>query len=267
MKLEIIDKEGVQRAVIEDSGRLELVYPGSYHRGDKVVFTCEEPGWYLLRLEDTLPEALVYVKERAGFAIPFGRMARVSYPPRSFKGKQHLITAVPAEPERVNMRRNLALNPLDQRGETGMTPHADATTETRGEALFAVRNAVDGIHANCRHYPYPYGSWGINKDPSASMTIDLGVPALVDELVLTLRADFPHDSYWTKGTVTFSDGSRETLQFEKSAQPQHFAISPRTVTGLTLGELVKAEDSSPYPALRQIEVWGTVVEETADRVK
>ena len=55
----------------------------------------------------------------------------------------------------VYARRNLALNPLDQRGNTGMRPHACANVETRNEALFAARNAVDGIHANLRHYPYP----------------------------------------------------------------------------------------------------------------
>lgn len=257
MKLEILDRDGRQRASAEGTGRVELVYPNPYHRGDRVVFTCENPGWYMFRPEDTLPETLVYVKEKAEFAFPFGRMARVNYPPRSFKGRQHFLSAAPAPSSLVKIRRNLALNPLDQHGNTGMWPHAHATTETRNEALFAARNAIDGIHANCHHYPYPYGSWGINKDPAAALTVEFAVPVTVDELVLTLRADFPHDSYWTKGTVTFSDGSREDLIFEKSAEPQRFTVPPRTVTGLTLGELVKAEDESPYPALRQIEVWGT----------
>ena len=37
---------------------------------------------------------------------------------------------------------------------------------------------------------------------------------------LTLRADFPHDSYWTQATVAFDDGSREVLQLTKTAAPQ-----------------------------------------------
>ena len=257
MKLEILDRNGKRLASSEGDGRIEMVYPAPYRKGDRVVFRCGRSGWYLFRPEDTLPETLVYVKEKAEFVIPFGRMARVNYPPRSFKGRQHFLSAAPASPSQAGARRNLALNPLDQHGGTGMWPHAHATTETRNEALFAARNAIDGIHANSRHFPYPYGSWGINKDPSAALTVDFAVPVTVDELVLTLRADFPHDSYWTKGTVVFSDGSREKLTFEKSAEPQHFTIPPRTVTGLTLGELIKAEDESPYPALRQIEVWGT----------
>ena len=32
------------------------------------------------------------------------------------------------------------------------------------------------------------------------MTIEIGRSVTVDELRLTLRADFPHDSYWTMQT-------------------------------------------------------------------
>ena len=80
---------------------------------------------------------------------------------------------------------------------------------------------------------------------------------IVDELRLTLRADFPHDSYWAQATVAFDDGSREVLQLTKTAAPQAFAIAPRTIQSLKLFELKKAEDSSPFPALTQLEEWGT----------
>ena len=89
------------------------------------------------------------------------------------------------------------------------------------------------------------------------MTIEFGRPVTVDELRLTLRADFPHDSYWTQATVAFDDGSREVLQLTKTAAPQVFALAPRTVQSLKLFELKKAADASPFPALTQIEVWGT----------
>lgn len=78
----------------------------------------------------------------------------------------------------------------------------------------------------------------------------------VKGLRLTLRADFPHDSWWTRVTVRFSDGSQERLALEKTALPQKFDITPRVVNELTLCELIKAEDESPFPALTQIEVWG-----------
>lgn len=82
-------------------------------------------------------------------------------------------------------------------------------------------------------------------------------PARVEEIRLTLRADFPHDSWWTAATAAFSDGSRERLSLRKTAAPQTFVIPPRTVTRLTLCELQKADDESPFPALTQLEVWGT----------
>ena len=95
--------------------------------------------------------------------------------------------------------------------------------ETRGEAVFAARNAVDGIYENDSHGTWPYQSWGINRDPSAALTIEFGCSVTVDELRLTLRADFPHDSYWTQATVAFDDGSREALQLTKTAAPDLLA--------------------------------------------
>lgn len=259
MKIEVKDKNDVTVSAAEGKERVMLVYEKQYCQGDRVVFSCDAPGWHELCLEDTMPVTLVYVRDRAVFTIPFGDMNRVPYSPRAFEGTQHLLMATLASPAKVASRRNLALNPLDQHGETGMWPHAVANVETRGEALFAARNAIDGIYANSNHYPYPYQSWGINRNPEAELKIDFGVDVTLDEIVLTLRADYPHDSHWTRATVEFDDGSREVLKLEKSAEPQHFPIAARTVKSLVLKELIKAEDESPFPALTQIEAWGTLV--------
>ena len=168
----------------------------------------------------------------------------------------HIIRARFATPEEIAARRNLAYNPYDEHGDTGFFPHAHANVETRGEAVFAARNAIDGIYENDAHGIWPYQSWGINRDPNAALTLDFGRPVTIDELRLTLRADFPHDAWWTQATVEFDDGSREVLELKKSAAPQCFAIAPRTVKSLKLFELIKAEDPSPFPALTQIEAWG-----------
>lgn len=258
MKLQILDKYGNVRAFSEGNDQLLLVYPQPYRRGDRVVLTCDRPGFFLVRFEDTLGPALVYVAEQVVFSIPFGRVDRVCYSPRAFRGKHHLLTVSAAPEELVGLRRNLTLNPYDQRGNTGMWPHAVASVETRGQALFAARNAIDGIHANRCHYPYPYQSWGINRDPNAELRVEFGVPVVLDTIVLTLRADFPHDSHWIRATVAFSDGSSVTLPLAKTREPQSFPITPRQVTDLTLKELIKAEDDSPFPALTQIEAWGRV---------
>ena len=110
---------------------------------------------------------------------------------------------------------------------------------------------------NHSHGTWPYQSWGINRDLNAALTLFFGRTVVIDELRLTLRADFPHDSWWTQATVEFSDGSREVLTLQKLAAPQAFAIQPRQVEWLILKELVKAPDPSPFPALTQLEVFGT----------
>lgn len=146
-----------------------------------------------------------------------------------------------------------------------MFPYAVANVETRNEALFAARNAIDGIFANEKHYPFPYQSWGINKKPDAELTIQFGVPVNLDSLALTLRADYPHDSYWTQATVEFSDGSSEVVSLQKSTQPQAFAMEKASITWLALKNLIKHQDDSPFPALTQIEAWGKIAQEETNR--
>ncbi|MGO7200307.1 carbohydrate-binding protein, partial [Rhizobium ruizarguesonis] len=47
----------------------------------------------------------------------------------------------------------------------------------------------------------------------------------------------------------------------KSGAAQGFAIEPCIVEWVELHGLIKAEDASAYPALTQIEIWGTEVQE------
>ena len=57
--------------------------------------------------------------------------------------------------------------------------------------------------------------------------------------------------------MEFSDRSREVFHLEKTGETQHFPMEPRKIEWLVLKELKKAQDQSPFPALTQIEVWGT----------
>ena len=257
IKLKVLDKAGHTRMTCEAAEAVSLVYTSAYQPGDRIALEILTPGRYcVIQFEDTMPAALVYVEKREiNFHIPFGEQA-ITYSPKSFTGECHIIRARFATREEIAARRNLAFNPYDEHGDTGFYPHASANVETRGEAVFAARNAVDGLYENDAHGVWPYQSWGINRDPNAALTLDFGRPVTLDELRLTLRADFPHDSWWTQATVRFSDGSTEVLNLEKTAVPQTFAISPRTVTSLVLCELKKADDPSPFPALTQIEAWG-----------
>ena len=91
----------------------------------------------------------------------------------------------------------------------GSFPHASANVETRGESVFAARNAIDGVTANRSHGSWPYESWGINKRQDAEMLLEFGCPVDCDRVVLWTRADFPHDNWWIQARLTFSDGSVE----------------------------------------------------------
>ena len=258
LKLKILDAEGQTLMTAPGAEQVSLVYMNAYKPGDRVALEIGTPGQYIvIQFEDTMAPALVYVvKREINFHIPFGEQA-ITYSPKSFSGCCHIIRARFATEAEIKARRNLAFNPYDEHGDTGFFPHASANVETRGEAVFAARNAVDGVYENDAHGTWPYQSWGINRDPNAALTLDFGRAVIVDELRLTLRADFPHDSYWTQATVAFDDGSREVLQLTKTAAPQTFAITPRTAISLKLFELKKAEDPSPFPALTQLEAWGT----------
>lgn len=239
-----------------DEGQVSLVYGATYQPGDALVMEVATPGRYcVVQFEDTIPPALVYVKsQRVVFPIPCNEKA-TAYSPKSFVGNCHIIRARYATPEEIAVRRNLAYNPYDPSEEFGFYPHASSNIEA-AKAGYAPRTAIDGVFENAAHLVWPYQGWSNNGDSNAELTLNFGRPVTIDEIRLTLRADFPHDSWWTNATVSFSDGSSETLTLEKSAKPQAFTIAPRTVTSLVLRDLKKAEDESEYTALTQIEAWG-----------
>ncbi|MDD3428601.1 MAG: carbohydrate-binding protein [Oscillospiraceae bacterium] len=257
LKLKLLDKNNHTLLTTEEGENVSMVYTGAYQEGDSIHVETDTEGLYcMFWLEDTLPESIVYCKERVSiYKIPFGT-DRIVFSPKAFMGTRHLIRARMATPQEIAAYRNLALNPYDTHGDNGFFPHASANVETRGEAVFAAYNAIDGIFENASHGEWPYQSWGINRDPNAAITIDFGRTVKVDAAALTLRADFPHDSYWTQATLSFSDGSKEVVTLKKTDKPQHFAFSARSVERVTLSQLIKAEDESPFPALTQLEVFG-----------
>ena len=257
IKLKVLDQAGHTLMTCDAGPSVSLVYTSAYQPGDRIALEIDHPGQFcVVQFEDSMAPALVYVVSREiNFHIPFGEQA-ITYSPKSFRGSRHLIRARLALPEELALRRNLAFNCYDQHGDTGYYPHASANVETRGEAVFAARNAIDGIFENNSHGEYPYQSWGINRDPNAALTLAFGRPVTLDEIRLTLRADYPHDNYWTQATLEFSDGSREVMPLTGSRTPQRLQFAPKTVEWLVLKELIRAEGPSPFPALTQIEAWG-----------
>ena len=93
----------------------------------------------------------------------------------------------------------------------------------------------------------------------ACFKLDFGRMVETDKIVLYTRADFPHDNWWTQVTLTFSDGSSIDWKLEKSRFGHVLEFDKKQISSLELSHLIKADDPSPFPALSQIEVYGTVL--------
>jgi hypothetical protein len=255
LTIKIIGADRNIKAEASANESVYLVYNKKYEEGDKICLYSDKKGFVVACLEDSIPDVYGYLTGEYEMLVPFGEKS-VSYSPKSFTGDVHLLTARVANNEEVMRYRNLALNPLDCHENIGLFPHAMANVETRGESVFAARNAINGNTANTGHGNWPYESWGINRNPDAKLRIDFGRTVCLDKAVFTTRADFPHDSYWTQATLEFSDGSHEIIKLNKAYKRQVFKILPHMAEWVIIKELVKAEDESPFPALSQIELWG-----------
>lgn len=255
-QIRILDAQGLSKAEKSSCGEVILTWQGEYQPGDILVFEVAAPGHYMIRVDDCLDEALVYITQNTlRYPVLFGEKKQ-AHNPKAFTGERHYLALRPAHSWELGYR-NLARNPADQHDVEGCYPHASANVETRGEAVFAARNAIDGVLAVASHGRWPYASWGINQQDDAEFTLEFGRPVDFDTIVLYTRADFPHDNWWIQGTFTFSDGTREQVDLEKSSDPHRFSIARTGITWLKLSRLIKADDPSPFPALTQIEVYGT----------
>lgn len=257
--LKVLDKEDNTVCVNSGEDFVDLVCAHTYEEGDRIVFETSEKNIHVnWQVDDALGKAFVYITDNVSYDIPFGEK-RISYSPKVFSGNRHYIYVEKAREDEIEAYRNLALNPADQHKDVPCFPHATANVETRGESVFAAKNAIDGVRANLSHGEWPYASWGINRQADAVMKLDFGRTVKTDKIVLYTRSDFPHDSWWKQVSITFSDGSCEEFALEKSSRAHVLTFAEKEITWLALGRLIKAEDESPFPALTQIEVYGSVV--------
>lgn len=235
---------------------VNLVYKGEYQEGDQIVLEVEElDTFYYVQFDDAKGKSFVYITGKVVYKIPFGEK-RINISPKVFAGNRHVLSVKKALPEEIGNYRNLSENVWDQHGKVNCYPHASANVETRGESVFAALNAIDGVTVSESHGEWPYESWGINRREDATWKIEFGCPVEIEKLIVYTRADFPHDNWWEKVTVTLSDGSQEVLNLKKGGEAQIFNIHKNNVEWLELSELIKANDPSPFPALTQFQVYG-----------
>lgn len=256
--ISVKDRSGKVLSAASGIGEVVLVYDGEYNDGDIIsVSTDTFPSFVVIQLDHTMAPCFCFLKDgNFSFTVPFNEK-RISYAPFSFSGSRHYIHLRFASEDEIRCRKNLAFNPYDYHENDGLFPHSMANVETRGESVFASRNAIDGYLASSFHGEWPYTSWGINRDPNAELQLDFGRPVTVDEIVLYLRTDFPHDSWWEKAEIEFSDGKSMVVNLQKISGPQRFKIDTRTINTLVLKNLIKGDETSPFPALTQIQVFGS----------
>ena len=243
------------KASVSAFDEVVLVHEAPYEEGDVITLSADKAGFVVCTMDGALSSTLLYLDGTYTLPIPFGER-HVCYDPFAFLGEKHYVSVRSARVQEVENYRNLAENPMDCHANKALYPHAWANVETRGEASFEARNAIDGIKANHGHGHWPYSSWGINRDPKAVLTIDFGRLVEIHEIVLYTRADFPHDAWWTQAELA-TDTQTLPVRLEKSDKAQRFPLAkPVRTRTLKVQNLIKSDDPSPFPALTQIEAWG-----------
>ena len=225
-----------------------------YQPGD--LIRISGPAHLRVQMDQALPAGEVFLPAgRITWPVPAGEH-RLAYAPGAFDAPRHIVFASVIPESELRLSRNLARNPADLRGGTDFYPHCTANVETRNEACFCARNVIDGIRLNSYHGEWPFQSWGIGAREDAWCELDLGRPVIAEKMALTLRADFPHDAYWTAGHAVLSDGADVSFELKKTAERQWIDLGNRKISRLRLERLIKSDDPSAFPALTQWEVFG-----------
>lgn len=259
MSIEVTIRNRWNMEVVHQSGErsCNLCYRDSYLTGDHIEIQVSHTNqFYMIGIDDAMEQSLVYMTEKMFlYEIPFGEKHE-SYPVHAFQGNLHVIRVRKAEKWEWTAYRNQAYNCLDQHVNYGVFPHAKANVETRGESVFAARNAIDGYTLGSSHGIWPYESWGINRQDDAFLMLEFGRDIWTDRIDLFLRADFPHDNWWNQVTFSFSDGTQMNMELEKTNDRQSLLYKPKKISWVKMHDMQKAEEESPFPALSQIEVYG-----------
>ena len=252
--IKAIDASGTVLASAEHQEEAMLCVDRVYQPGDRLIIEGAKHLW--VQMDQSISGAFVYAPEGVmDWPVPAGEH-RLAYAPGIFEAPRHVITARAMTEAEIAAPRNIALNTADLRGDTDFFPHCTANVETRNEACFCARNVIDGMRLNTYHGEWPYQSWGIGAREDAWCRLDFGREVEVDQMALILRADFPHDAYWTEGHVVLSDGADIPFSLNKTGERQWVSLKGHRVSWMRLERLQKSDDPSAFPALTEWEVYG-----------
>lgn len=258
--LEVFDKndECLSSQSSDSLAELDVRYR-AYEEGDYILVTSDVSGIELEAMLDiSLPKSIIYLSGTTfRFDIPFSQ-AREPYGQHAFTGDCHwgYIKAIDEK-----SRKNyvcLSQNSMDLEDQDMIFPHA-STNSGATNPRFLSRNAIDGIFQTCHHGRWPYQSFGINGRDDAWLKVDFGREVLAEDLLIYLRADFPHDAWWDQITVELSNGTRLIVPLTKTGAPQKVELGEQKITWLKISDLKKAECEALWPALSQLQVMGRLI--------
>ena len=213
-----------------------------------------------IRLDPTMEESIVFVPDGVfEFTVPWGRELKSCYAPGAFSGDDRRITVSEPTDAEIYSERMISRNSHDRHNVHKYYPHAVANFVTREEPCFFERNAIDGVIDNSNHGAYPYHSWGGGLREDLEFEVRFGEPVEVSRVVIFIRADFPHDTYWKEADLEFSDGTTVHTALQGIAEGQEVTFEPKLteyvkLTGLKQQRL--ADGSLSFAALSQIEIYG-----------
>ena len=218
-----------------------------------------------MQLDESLSPSIVYIPDGVfEFLVPFGRELKACYAPGAFAGDSHRVRVTePDEPE-IYAERLISLNSHDRHNVHKYFPHAVANFVTREDPCFFERNAIDGVLDNSNHGFYPYHSWGGGLREDLEFEIRFGTPVEVSRVVLFLRADFPHDTYWKEADLVFDDGTVQHIFLEKTDEGQSFSFPGIKTKSVKLCGFLqqRLEDGSlSFAALSHFAVHGHYIKE------
>lgn len=248
-------------AARELSHGAQIDLPGPLRAGDRLVIR----GANHLRLGlGSLPDAEIFTPDR-NFSWTVAPGANRVYPPGLFAAAKLELRVKPLRAAERAAYRNLARNPLAPAvANPSVFPSATASSETRGEGVFAARAAIDGFEANRAHGGFPNQSWGPEQAERPWLAVNFGRMVRIDRVDLLLRADFPHDESW-KHAKLFADG-REIKSFELRHEPgvQTIQFPPVECAKLELRDLDWR--ARGWCALTELRVWGLDAERTPQAI-
>ena len=262
LKLKVISSSGEVK--LKAFGEeIDVRFSGEYEEGDKIRVELFDGDFVKLALDETLAESLVYVPDGVfEFPIPFGNERASCYAKEAFSGDSHRLRASEPTEAEIYGEREISLNSHDRHNVPKYFPHAVANFVTREDPCFFERNAIDGVTENRGHGRYPYHSWGGGLREDLEFWVDFGGEVEVSSVVIYLRADFPHDTYWKEAEIEFSDKTRIPIKLLGTNEGQRFEFEPKKTESVKLTGFKQQrlpDGSLSFAALSAIQINGKYI--------